>query len=188
MNIAATRIYSDCSKNWESKPERVATAAEWPVATGPLTNAAAACLFDPFPFYMSILLNLLTAVLILVSLFLVLVVLAQKSKDGGMGAALGGGAAEAAFGAETSNVLSKSTIYAAILFFVLAFTLYLGRIYERKHAAADAGNALPSIAAPAAAAAAPAANTTATPAVKLPATPASSATPAPAPAEPAKKP
>ena len=39
---------------------------------------------------MSILLNLLTAVLILVSLFLILVVLAQKSKDGGMGAALGG--------------------------------------------------------------------------------------------------
>ena len=100
---------------------------------------------------MSILLNLLTAVLILVSLFLVLVVLAQKSKDGGMGAALGGGAAEAAFGAETGNVLSKSTIYAAIIFFVLAFALYLGRIYERKHQTAAAGNALPTIAAPAAA-------------------------------------
>ena len=141
---------------------------------------------------MSILLNLLTAVLILVSLFLILVVLAQKSKDGGMGAALGGGAAEAAFGAETGNVLSKSTIYAAVLFFVLAFTLYLGRIYERKHAAADAGNALPSIAVPAAAAPAPAANTTATPAVQLPAAspaPATSApaTTTPAPAEPAKK-
>ena len=133
---------------------------------------------------MSILLNLLTAVLILVSLFLVLVVLAQKSKDGGMGAALGGGAAEAAFGAETSNVLSKSTIYAAILFFVLAFTLYLGRIYERKHAAAEAGNALPSIAVPATAAA-PAANTSAEPAVQLPGAPASTATSAPAPAAPA---
>lgn len=109
---------------------------------------------------MSILLNLLTAVLILVSLFLVLVVLMQKAKDSGMGAALGGGAAEAAFGAETGNVLSKSTIYAAITFFVLAFTLYLGRIYERKHANATAGNALPTIAVPAAAPA----PTTATPA------------------------
>src|SRR5471032_1983158 len=97
---------------------------------------------------MSILLGILTVILIFVSLFIVLVVLAQKSKDGGMGAALGGGAAEAAFGADTSNVLSKSTIYAAVLFFILAFTLYLGRIYERKHAAADAGNALPSIAVP----------------------------------------
>jgi preprotein translocase subunit SecG len=100
------------------------------------------------PFHMSVLLGILTFVLILVSLFLVMIVLMQKSKDGGMGAALGGGAAEAAFGAETSNVLSRSTIYAAIIFFVLAFVLYLGRIYERKHAAA-AGGALPTITAPA---------------------------------------
>ena len=40
-----------------------------------------------------------------------------------LGLALGGGAAEAAFGADTSNVLSKSTIYAAVIFFVLAFGL-----------------------------------------------------------------
>src|SRR3954468_23434288 len=97
---------------------------------------------------MSILLTLLTGVLILVSLFLILVVLMQKSKDGGMGAALGGGAAEAAFGADTSNVLSKSTIYAAVIFFILAFVLYLGRIYERKHAG-PSGGALPAISAPA---------------------------------------
>ena len=38
---------------------------------------------------MSILLGILTFILILVSLFLILVVLMQKSKDGGMGAALG---------------------------------------------------------------------------------------------------
>jgi preprotein translocase subunit SecG len=129
---------------------------------------------------MSIVLGILTFVLILVSLFIVLVVLAQKSKDGGMGAALGGGAAEAAFGAETGNVLSKSTIYAAVLFFVLAFALYLGRIYESKHAAAVAGSALPTIAAPAAPAAAPASTASTTPgAVTLPTTPA----PAPAPAK-----
>src|SRR3954466_11994694 len=108
---------------------------------------------------MSLLLGIFTFILILVSLFLVMVVLMQKSKDGGMGAALGGGAAEAAFGADTSNVLSKSTIYSAIIFFVLAFTLYLGRIYERKHAAAAAGSALPTIAAPATPAAAPATTT-----------------------------
>src|SRR3954469_18130853 len=105
---------------------------------------------------MSILLTLLTGVLILVSLFLILVVLMQKSKDGGMGAALGGGAAEAAFGADTSNVLSKSTIFAAILFFVLSFGLYLGRIYERNQARAGANNALPTIAVPPPAPGAPA--------------------------------
>lgn len=148
---------------------------------------------------MGILLGFLTAILIFVSLFLMLVVLAQKSKDGGMGAALGGGAAEAAFGAETNNVLSKSTIYSAILFFVLAFALYLGRIYERSHARAAAGNALPTIAAPVTpltapakgpspAATAPSTPTTGSPAVSLPvpattsSTATSSAASAPAPA------
>jgi preprotein translocase subunit SecG len=140
---------------------------------------------------MSILLGILTFILILVSLFLILVVLAQKSKDGGMGAALGGGAAEAAFGADTSNVLSKSTIYAAIIFFVLAFVLYLGRIYERKHADVAAGNALPTIAVPATPPApAPGAAATQAPAVKLPAAaPAAAPAPtAPAPASGAKAP
>lgn len=131
---------------------------------------------------MSILLGILTVILIFVSLFIVLVVLAQKSKDGGMGAALGGGAAEAAFGADTTNVLSKSTIYASIIFFVLAFALYLGRIYERKHAVAGANNALPSIAVPAtpsagAPAAAPATSTVALPAVPAPAPAAEKKTP-----------
>ena len=73
---------------------------------------------------MSIVLGILTFILILISLFLVLIVLMQKSKDGGMGAALGGGAAEAAFGADTSNVLVQATKYSAILFFILAFLLY----------------------------------------------------------------
>jgi len=134
---------------------------------------------------MSILLGILTVVLIFVSLFIVLVVLAQKSKDGGMGAALGGGAAEAAFGADTSNVLSKSTIYAAVIFFVLAFSLYLGRIYERKHASSAASNVLPTITAPAAPVpapamtvpvTAPAANATTAPAASV-VTPPATATP-----------
>ena len=129
---------------------------------------------------MSIVLGILTFALIVLSLFLVLIVLAQKAKsDGGVGAAMGGGMTEAAFGADTSNVLSKATIYAAVAFFVIAFSLYLGRIYERKHATAAASNSLPTIAVPAAPAPAPTAPITApvtAPAAKVPA------------AEPAKKP
>jgi preprotein translocase subunit SecG len=107
---------------------------------------------------MSILLGISTFVLILTSLFLILIVLAQKAKsDGGMGAAMGGGMAEATFGAETGNVLSKATINAAIIFFVLSFALYLGRIYERKKAMAEDAAGLPAISAPAKAAQAPAA-------------------------------
>ncbi|HNC25262.1 MAG TPA: preprotein translocase subunit SecG [Opitutaceae bacterium] len=113
---------------------------------------------------MSILLPILTAVLILISVFLILVVLAQKAKsDGGVGSALGGGMTEATFGADTGNVLSKATINAAIAFFVLSFALYLGHIYQRKHAAAAAGDALPTINAPAKPATAPAPSAPASP-------------------------
>lgn len=99
---------------------------------------------------MSIVLAFATFFLILVALALILVVLMQKAKsDGGMGAAMGGGMAEAAFGAETGNVLSKFTINAAIAFFVLTFALYLGRVYQSNRAKAAAGSALPDITAPA---------------------------------------
>jgi len=103
---------------------------------------------------MSILIGIFTFVLILISLFLVLVVLMQKAKsDGGMGAAMGGGMAEAAFGAETGNVLSKSTINAAIAFFVISFGLYLANVYQHKHAGQSDAGRLPTIAAPVAPAA-----------------------------------
>ena len=132
---------------------------------------------------MSIVLAILTVVLIVVSLFLILIVLAQKSKDGGMGATLGGGMAEATFGAETGNVLTKSTIVAAITFFVLAMALYLGRIYERKHASAADGSALPTIAVPAAPK--PITGTSAAPITINPAAPAKATPAATAPASPA---
>jgi len=131
---------------------------------------------------MSILIGIFTFVLILVSVFLVLVVLAQKAKtDGGMGATLGGGATEAAFGADTGNVLSKATINAAILFFVLTFGLYLAHIYTSKHIKSTEGQ-LPVINVPAApvapASAVPAVETSTTPSVTLPsATPAEAAKP-----------
>lgn len=98
---------------------------------------------------MNLLIGIFTFVLILVSLFMVLLVLMQKAKnDGGMGAALGGGATEATFGADTGNVLTKATINSAIAFFVLSLLLYLGHIYVRNSSAEAAGSALPTIEAP----------------------------------------
>lgn len=118
---------------------------------------------------MSILIGIVTFILILISAFLILVVLAQKAKsDGGMGAALGGGMAEAAFGADTGNVLTKATIKAAIAFFVLSFGLYLAQVYQHKSARSTEGG-LPSI---------PSAPATATPAPAVPATPAPAGQPA----------
>jgi preprotein translocase subunit SecG len=84
---------------------------------------------------MSILLGILTVILIFVSLFLVLLVLAQPAKsDGGMGSALGGGMAESVLGGSHGTVTSKLTIKMTIAFFVLSFILYLGNVYQRSHA------------------------------------------------------
>ena len=106
---------------------------------------------------MSILIGIFTFVLIIGSVFLVLLVRAQKAKtDGGMGAALGGGATEAAFGADTGNVLTKLTQYAVVIFFLLTFGLYLGHIYVSKHGKVTEGQ-LPTISESAETSAAPAA-------------------------------
>ena len=42
-----------------------------------------------------------------------------------MGSAFGGGMAESAFGSDTSNVLTRATIYTTIAFFIIALILYL---------------------------------------------------------------
>ena len=78
---------------------------------------------------MSVLIALFTTVLLLLSAFVVLVILMQKpSANAGMGSALGGGAAEQAFGGEAANVLTRTTIFSIIGFFVLAFGLYMANL------------------------------------------------------------
>ena len=79
----------------------------------------------------SLFISLLTLVLILVSGFVILLVLMQRtSQSGGMGAALGGGAAESAFGSDANNVLRNATIYSIIAFFLVSLGLFL--IYQSK--------------------------------------------------------
>jgi len=129
--------------------------------------------------------------LFLVCILVVLVILMQRpSANAGMGAALGGGAAETVFGGESANVLSKMTTTLTVILFVLSFGLYLGFVAREKptvKALDAAATAAP--AAPAAAAAAPAAPAPVTaPAAKPQSTPApAAATPvkpaAPAPAK-----
>jgi preprotein translocase subunit SecG len=105
---------------------------------------------------MSIVIGVLTFILVLTSLFLVMIVLMQRAKtDGGIGAAMAGGATESAFGAETNNVLSGATIKAAIVFFVLSFGLFLANIHQAKNRAADDAT-LPTATVPASATPAPA--------------------------------
>lgn len=81
--------------------------------------------------------SLLTLVLILISAFIVLIILMQRtSQSGGMGASLGGGAAESAFGSDTNNILTKGTIYGIFAFFLVSMTLYL--MYQYRAADATA--------------------------------------------------
>lgn len=88
----------------------------------------------------------LTVVLVLVSLFMILLVLMQRgSANGGLGAAMGGGMAESALGAETSSVLSKWTRNTAIVFFILTFGLYLSKLHQYEVARQSDADALPQI-------------------------------------------
>src|ERR671934_1162076 len=72
---------------------------------------------------MNLLINLLSVFFVLVALLMVLVILMQRPKSEGLGAAFGGGVTENIFGAQTTNVLVKFTGWLAGIFFVLTFVL-----------------------------------------------------------------
>jgi preprotein translocase subunit SecG len=54
---------------------------------------------------------------------MLLVILMQRPRSEGLGAAFGGGVTENIFGAQTTNVLVKITAWLAGIFFALTFTL-----------------------------------------------------------------
>jgi preprotein translocase subunit SecG len=85
---------------------------------------------------MDILINLLLAIYVLVALLMVLVILMQRPKSEGLGAAFGGGVTENIFGAQTTNVLTKITSWLAGIFFALTFTLSI--LYSHKSSANSA--------------------------------------------------
>jgi len=78
---------------------------------------------------MSIFLPILIAVHVLVCLLMALVVLMQRPRSEGLGAAFGGGMTDNMFGAQTTNVLAKFTTWLAGAFF--AITLLLSMITAR---------------------------------------------------------
>ena len=72
---------------------------------------------------MNLLINLCLAFFVLVALLMVLVILMQRPKSEGLGAAFGGAVTENIFGAQTTNVLVKFTSWLAGIFFALTFAL-----------------------------------------------------------------
>lgn len=122
---------------------------------------------------MSILIGFLYVIEVVVCLLLAGVVLLQKPKEGGLGGVIGGGMAEAAFGADAGNVLIKATAILGAIF--LLNTLALARFTST----VNTKSVMSSVEAPA-----PAQQAPAMPAPEMPAAPAPAA-PAPAPAAPA---
>src|SRR5437763_3018072 len=84
---------------------------------------ASASVLEIFRAPMNLLINLLSVFFVLVALLMVLVILMQRPKSEGLGAAFGGGVTENIFGAQTTNVLVKFTTWLAGIFFALTFGL-----------------------------------------------------------------
>ena len=79
---------------------------------------------------MTILINILLGLYVFVALIMMLVILMQRPKSEGLGAAFGGGVTENIFGAQTTNVLTKVTGWLAAIFFILTFVLSI--LYAHK--------------------------------------------------------
>jgi len=62
--------------------------------------------------------SLLFVFMVLLSLFLILIILLQRGKGGGLVGAFGGMGGNSAFGAKTGDVFTKITVVAAIIWFV----------------------------------------------------------------------
>ena len=69
---------------------------------------------------------------LLVCILLTLLVLMQKPRSEGLGAAFGGNFTDSIFGAQTSDVLTKGTIWLGGIFMTL--TLILGLLYSHRQA------------------------------------------------------
>ena len=73
--------------------------------------------------WLSISINLLLVIFVIICLLMTLLILMQRPKQEGLGAAFGGGVTDLVFGARTTNVLQRGTVYLGSLFFLLSLTL-----------------------------------------------------------------
>lgn len=77
-----------------------------------------------------IVIKILLVIHVLVSVLIVLLVLMQRPKNEGLGAAFGGGMTDNLFGAQTTNVLQTITRWLGAIFFIL--TVVLSLLYVRQ--------------------------------------------------------
>lgn len=82
------------------------------------------------------------ALLLIVSALLLLVVLMQRPKQEGLGAAFGAQMTDQAFGAQTTDVLKKGTVLFGSLFMILSFILavLMNRQFQLQKSDLSTGN------------------------------------------------
>ncbi len=73
--------------------------------------------------WLSISINLLLVIFVIICFLMTLIILMQRPKQEGLGAAFGGGVTDQVFGARTTNVLQRGTVYLGSLFFILSLAL-----------------------------------------------------------------
>lgn len=81
--------------------------------------------------WLDISISLLLILFVLNCLLLSLLILMQRPKQEGLGAAFGSGMTDQILGAQTASVLQKSTVFLGVMFFVL--TLALAVLYSAKN-------------------------------------------------------
>ncbi len=79
--------------------------------------------------------NLFIAALVVVAILLLVVVLMQRPKQEGLGAAFGAAVTDQAFGARTTDVLKKATVYFGTAFMVICLVLSI--LINRQHSEAS---------------------------------------------------
>jgi preprotein translocase subunit SecG len=72
---------------------------------------------------MWLLLPVLITFLVIICLLMILTILMQRPKSEGLGAAFGGGLTDNLFGAQTTTVLTKFTVWLGGLFFLLTLVI-----------------------------------------------------------------
>jgi preprotein translocase subunit SecG len=73
--------------------------------------------------WLAISINLLLVLFVVVCALMILLILMQRPKQEGLGAAFGGGVTDQVFGARTTNVLQRGTVYLGSAFFLLSLVL-----------------------------------------------------------------
>lgn len=92
--------------------------------------------------FLTILINFLLTINIVVCVLIILVVLMQRPKSEGLGAAFGGGMTENLFGAQTTTVLTNITRWLGGVFFALTLILSILYSVQAKRSVSKSDNLL----------------------------------------------